>query len=128
MVGLRWADINLREQKMTVMGKGNKRGTVEISRSLKEALEELKKANPDDLYVLPYRSGNRARQRLEALCNRTGVGYLGVHSLRHYSGTRVAREATLEDAQRHLRHASITTTQTYAKWAQEGLKKTVGSW
>ena len=55
------------------------------------------------------------------------MAYKGVHSLRHYSGTRVAREASPEDAQRHLRHASITTTQTYAKWMDERLKETVGA-
>jgi integrase len=128
IVNLRWSDVDLPGQKLTVTGKGNKRGTVEMSSSLKEALEVLERAAPGEIYVMPYRSTNRARQRFEALCERAGVPYLGVHSLRHYSGTRVARETSLEDTQRHLRHASITTTQSYAKWQQEGLRKTVGSW
>ena len=37
--------------------------------------------------ILPY-SDVRARARLQKVCKRAGVPYKGVHTLRHYAGTR----------------------------------------
>ncbi len=78
---------------------------------------------------LPYRSSERARERLAALCATVGVEYKGMHAFRHYCGTRLVGEGgDLEMAARHLGHASIETTRIYVKWNDQGLKRTVGEW
>jgi integrase/recombinase XerC len=53
----------------------------------------------------------------------------GFHSLRHYAGTRLVREGhSLDDTAHHLGHASIETTRVYAKWSDDGLRKSLGNW
>lgn len=80
-------------------------------------------------HVLPYRTRVTAWRRLAAVCARAGVDPKGLHSLRHAAGTRVVREThSLEEAARHLGHASIETTRAYAKWSDARLKETVGAW
>lgn len=75
------------------------------------------------------RSPTGRSPRLPSLYAAGGVEYKGVHTLRHYCGTRLVRECgDLEMAARHLGHASIKTTRIYIKWSDEGLKKAVGEW
>jgi integrase len=128
MCSLEWKDINLETFIITVVkGKGGKRRKVMMSHSLKAGLE-----------AMPYREGSRvlnfssrrARQRMDNLCERASVQPLGVHALRHYSGTRLTKEhgGNLEPAARHLGHENLETTRIYSKFAEDTLKKSVGNW
>ncbi len=136
MTALRWEDIDLAGRTLVVrQGKGGKMRSVALSRSLVEALKDLRddedRSVPTERsrYVLPYRSGFNAWRRMKVLCARAGVTSLGIHSLRHTAGTRVFHETrSLEDAARHLGHASIETARVYAKWDDTHLKTTVGEW
>jgi integrase len=123
---LTWSDIDLQQQRLLVrQGKGGKQRLVPISRSLTAALQQL----PSGEGRVVALSDSGLRKRLRLLCARAGVPYLGLHALRHSAGTRLVREgATLEDAARHLGHASIATTRVYAKWSDEQLKQRVGDW
>ena len=128
---LEWRDVDLPGQVLTVRsGKGGKVGRVVISKTLVGALRDLKKAGGTAGKRLLSFSPTRARQRVEALSRRAGVPYRGVHALRHYSGTRTAREhgGNLEPVARHLRHSNIETSRIYAKWSDETLKRSVGEW
>jgi len=70
-----------------------------------------------------------AWNRLKRVCVNAGVTPKGIHSLRHAAGTRVVHETgSLEEAARHLGHASIETTRVYATWSNTKLKATVGEW
>lgn len=134
---LEWRDVDLQGRVLTVRaGKGGKGGRVVMSRTLAEALGRLKaleraKSGPSapSARLLPF-SPTRARQRIEALSRRAGVPYRGVHALRHYAGTRAAREhgGNLEPVARHLRHSSLETSRIYAKWSDETLKRSIGEW
>lgn len=117
ILSLTWGNVDMPAGTIRVTGKGRKTRTVHMSSALTEALSELRGANHDPAgAVMPYRTGSRARQRLQDLCNRAGVAYLGVHSLRHSCGTRLYRmTGDLRIAARHLGHSSTTTTQIYAK-------------
>lgn len=126
---LEWGDVDLAGRVLTVRsGKGGKSGRVVMSKTLAEALNDLRQASPEER-PLPF-TPTRARQRLEALCRRAGVPYRGVHALRHYAGTRAAREhgGNLEPVARHLRHSSLETSRIYAKWSDETLRRSVGEW
>ncbi len=135
MLGLRWDDVDLGRRQITVRkGKGGKPRTVAMSRSLATALDAL--TGEDDHastgrsgYVLPYGTAVSAWNRINRLCLAAGVTPKGLHSLRHAAGTRVVAETgSLEEAARHLGHASIETTRVYAKWSNTRLKATVGEW
>jgi len=132
---LTWPDINLDSGHLTIVaGKGGKRRTVAMSASLVDALRNLKQTGPHAIgeharYVLPYRTAISARRRLQVLCKRAGVEYLGMHSLRHSAGTRLYDEThDLDTTARHLGHASIETTRIYAKWSDKTLRKTMAAW
>ncbi len=131
-LALAWADVDLTTARLTVVaGKGNKRRRVEMSPTLVTALRAL--AAPGDraggAHVLSYRAPISARRRLALLCTRAGVAYKGVHALRHSAGTAMYRATgRLEDAQRHLGHATIATTQVYAHWSDERVKTALQSW
>ena len=127
---LEWRDLDLPGRVLTVRaGKGGKVGRVVMSKTLAKSLSALKKAGGISKKCLPFGSA-RARQRIESLSRRAGVPYRGVHALRHYSGTRTAREhgGNLEPVARHLRHSNIETSRIYAKWSDETLKRSVGEW
>ncbi len=131
-LALRWRDVHPAGRALTVRrGKGNKARTVALSASLVDTLEAWRAAGGGaDGYVLPYRSETPAKARLGDLCRRLGIPYRGLHALRHTCGTRLVAETNgnLEEAARHLGHASLETTRVYAKWSNATLRKTVGSW
>ncbi|WP_281260159.1 tyrosine-type recombinase/integrase [Deinococcus planocerae] len=128
IVGLRWRDVNLEAGTARVLGKGRKVRTVNLSRSLVTALGVLGADVHPELFVVGA-TADAARRRLRLVCARAGVPYRGVHALRHYAGTRMVRAGlSLHDAARHLGHSSIETTQTYAKWADDSLKRALEGW
>lgn len=125
-LALDWADVDVSARVLTVRnGKGGKTRRVTLSRSLGAALE-----------ALGHREGpvigggaDAARERLHWLTLRAKVDNKGFHALRHYAGTRLVREGrSLDDAARHLGHASIETTRVYAKWADDGLRDALNDW
>ncbi len=135
MVALTWGDIDLSGRTLVVTnGKGGKRRTVYMSPALEAALERLAgtpsitgRPGGTEERVLGF-SDSRARKRVARLAYRALVKYRGIHALRHTCGTRLAREKGLEAAQHHLGHQNISTTQTYAKWNQDDLRRAVEGW
>jgi len=126
-LALEWAAVNLQAGTLRVTaGKGGKARTIALSGALRAALAAWKAESQGSGHVLPYRTATRARQRLQAVCRAAGVTYLGVHSLRHTCGTRLAAIAgDLRVAARHLGHSSTTTTQTYAKMNQAAYSEAI---
>ncbi len=135
MLGLRWDDVDAARRELVVRkGKGGKPRTVEMSATLTATLVDLAATGERVIgkrsgYVLPYGTGMSAWTRLNGVCVRAGVAALGVHSLRHAAGTRLVKETgSLEEAARHLGHASIETTRVYAKWSNTRLRETMNAW
>jgi integrase/recombinase XerC len=126
-LALTWADIQ--GDSLTVEhGKGGKLRRVVVSGTLSAALNTLGGAGglPDGPVIGATQAA--ARQRLAALCRQAGVTYRGWHAFRHYAGTKLAATLGLEDAARHLGHASIETTRVYAKWADNTLRGELAGW
>jgi len=140
MVALRWADVDLARQRLVVQsGKGGKKRTVPLSTSLTSELGRSARAPGEGVSgapgeggarVLPYKDRLAVWYRLRALARRAGVTPLGVHSLRHYAGTRLTREnnGNLRPTQKMLGHESIVTSEIYAAWSDESLGKQLKSW
>jgi integrase/recombinase XerC len=53
----------------------------------------------------------------------------GLHALRHTAGTRIVRQTgNLATAARLLGHSQVSTTEIYAKHADEALRRVVEDW
>lgn len=127
-MAVQWTDLDFAARRLVVRsGKGGKMRTVIMSVTLTQALRAISK---DHGYVISgYRTTHQARNRIKALCEKAGTHYLGIHSLRHYCGTRMYRQTgRLEDAQHHLGHEQIGTTQIYARYADTAIENSVGGW
>lgn len=118
-LNLTWANTHHQHAPATLDvrgGKGNRDRTVPLSPDLVRVLTRAD-AMPHGPYVLPYRSGNRARQRLRNLEARAGITHVpgrAMHSLRHTAGTTLYRHtADLITVQAWLGHADISTSRTY---------------
>lgn len=126
MLALDWADVQ--PGSLTVRsGKGGKRRTIRLSAALEDALTAWRAESNGEGRVLPYRTPERARQRLERVCALAGVPYLGMHSLRHSCGTRLASiTSDLRVTARHLGHASTNTSAIYAKMNAAAYSDAIG--
>ena len=128
MLDLTWSDVDLDARRLKVRnGKGSKKRTVDLSDNVLDALTswKLRSAGQPDEYVLPLRTASGVRYRLKVLCRTAGVGYLGVHSLRHHCGTWLYRASKndLNVPRKHLGHADITTTTIYAQMDRSTIVK-----
>lgn len=128
ILALRWTDVNLTAGRLHVRsGKGRKERNVRTSTPLIDALQRLKATTAGE-YVIRFRTGNRARQRIERLCELAGIEYKGIHSLRHYCGTRLYQATgDIRLPQKHLGHSSSTTTQIYAKMDTRALESSIAA-
>ena len=116
---LTWRQVDIGRGGMNVLGKGGKEQWVGFSDDLLKALEVLMEGQPLDTGVLPF-GADRARERLKGLCQRAGVEYKGIHSLRHFAGTQLwERYRSLDAPADHLRHSNVQTTRRYAKKTRE---------
>ena len=127
MLGLEWRDVDLANASLRIrQGKGNKEGTVPMSRSLVEALAALPKTDP---HVLPCRSRFSIIKRVNRLAKRAGVIPRGVHALRHTCGTQLRLQGVdIADVADHLRQATLDTARGYAKAVNPVVKGVVGRW
>lgn len=134
MLRLTWDDIDQRRGELLVRGgKGNKTALVSLTPKLAKALRDLKheaKVDGDDRpNVLVLRSQYGVFHRLEKLCQRAGVGFKGIHALRHAAGTRLYRQTgDLGQVQDHLRHATLDMARRYAKSDRRRLERSLEDW
>ncbi|MCS7058307.1 MAG: tyrosine-type recombinase/integrase [Meiothermus sp.] len=139
VVNLRLTEVHLGERLLEVTGKGGKRRSVPISRSLAEELGRwllLRRAHarPGEARLLINLGGRKGhgkgmtektlRERLNQHYRALGFPsrYHGAHLLRHTAGTRIYRKSRdLHITARLLGHANVNTSAIYAKMDMEGL-------
>ncbi|RIH87826.1 Tyrosine recombinase XerC [Meiothermus luteus] len=139
VVNLELPEVHLEERLLEVTGKGGKRRSVPISRSLAEELSawllvRRAHARPGDKHLLinlGERKGHgrgmtekTLRERLNRHYRTLGFPprYYGAHLLRHTAGTRIYRKSRdLHATARLLGHANVNTSAIYAKMDMEGL-------
>lgn len=134
-LALDWAEVDAPRKRLRVRaGKGRKDRTVSMSGSLAEALAQVRPEPARGTVIhtedgQPYADPTVPRRRLQQLCARAGVTYLGFHSLRHSAGTRLARQTgNLQLVAAHLGHADVSTAAVYAKWSDDSLRQAVNDW
>jgi integrase/recombinase XerC len=136
IVALVWTDISFQRATLTVRsGKGRKSRLVALSPQVTDTLGKLRDAarqrgdTPDDP-LFPFATTMQARRHMEAICSRGGVDYKGLHSLRHYCGTRLVHEngGNLEVAREHLGHSSVAVTEIYSHMGKKATARAVEGW
>lgn len=132
LVALAWRDVDLEAGEIVVRrGKGGKTGRVYASKRLCGALRDWKAQGSGEGVVLGYVNADSARHFLGKVAAAAGVASKGraLHSLRHYSGTRIYREThDLKRVADHLRHADVSTSAIYARHAEDELRATTADW
>lgn len=136
MLRLRWDDIDLRAGTLLIRGgKGGKTAEVMLSPRLAAELNAYRHELESDAVarhraeVLELRSQYGVYNRLRKLCLRGGVGFKGVHALRHAAGTRLYRQTgDLGQVQDHLRHSTLDMARRYARSDRRRLQGSLSEW
>lgn len=136
--GLRWTDVDFFSRQFTVTGKGDKRGTLPMSRAIHTLLWSLR--GQHDEFVFSF-VATRTRQHtgherggrypidpqhlshvVARAARDAGIADFHLHDTRHTAATRVLRVSNLRVVQHLLRHEDIATTAKYAHAVAEDVR------
>jgi integrase/recombinase XerD len=140
LTGLKISDLHLKEDYLSVTGKGDKQRLVPIGRPAKKSLQNYLdhirphtpvKKDAQDIVFLNRRGGGLSRVMvfyiIRATAERAGIRKkLGPHTLRHSFATHLVEGgADLRAVQEMLGHESITTTEIYTHLDRQYLRDNV---
>ena len=131
LVNIKLNDIDLSEEKILILGKGNKERYVLFGRKAKEKmLDYLKEKTDDSPYLIVNRYGNKISDRgirkiLDSIILEASLSYkISPHTLRHTFATHMLDSgADIEIVRELLGHESLSTTQIYTHVTSESLKR-----
>ncbi|MGD0794697.1 MAG: tyrosine-type recombinase/integrase [Dehalococcoidales bacterium] len=112
-------NLDLKECKVKVMGKGRKERTAYFSPAVADLLREYisKKCGKNDKYLFPadnklgYQGIRCLEKTFRRICSRLGIKPITPHMLRHYFATNALRNgARIEVISRLLGHSSVAIT------------------
>ena len=122
LLSLKWEGIDLAGGTARVIGKGDKERIVPLLPEVVKVLEPLRK---DIGPVFPGCHPDTITHRFQALARTCGIS-CRLHDLRHSAATYMLASGTpINVVQAILGHASVTTTQVYAKTLAEVVKREV---
>lgn len=129
LVGININDINFKDEKMNVIGKGNKERTIYLNKACLNAIESYLKVRPRDGVKFDSRDALFLSERKERISNRTvqyivkqelrksglDINKYSVHKLRHTAATLMYKYGNVDirALQELLGHESISTTEIY---------------
>ena len=143
LVGINIKDIDFSENKLTVIGKGNKERTIYLNRACINAINDYLKERPHDSIKAQDRDALFLSERHERISNRT-VQYIvkqelaqagldtkkySNHKLIHTSATLMYQYGNVDirALQELLGHESISTTEIYTHVNNEQVRNAVES-
>lgn len=143
LVGINITDIDFSENRMTVIGKGNKERTIYLNKACVNAINAYLKVRPHDVAKIEDKNALFLSERHERIANRT-VQYVvkeelrkagidsnkySVHKLRHTAATLMYQYGNVDirALQELLGHESISTTEIYTHVANEQVRNAVES-
>ena len=141
LVGINIKDIDFSENKMTVIGKGNKERTIYLNNACMRALNSYLRVRPTDITKLEDKDALFLSERHERIANRT-VQYVvkeelkkagidskkySVHKLRHTAATLMYQygDVDIRALQVLLGHDSISTTEIYTHVSNDQVRSAV---
>ena len=144
LVGINIDDIDFSEEKMTVIGKGNKERTIYLNKACIKAIKEYLNVRSKDGIRLDSKNSKKAlflSERRERISNRTVQQIItnelrkagldtkkySVHKLRHTAATLMYQygQVDIRALQELLGHESISTTEIYTHVANEQVRNAV---
>ena len=144
LVSINIKDIDFNENKLTVIGKGNKERTIYLNKACVNALKNYLTVRPKEGVKVDSKGSNKAlflSKRLERISKRT-VQYLvnkelqragldtskySTHKLRHTAATLMYQygQVDIRALQELLGHKSISTTEIYTHVSNEQVREAV---
>ncbi len=141
LVGINIKDIDFSENKMTVIGKGNKERTIYLNNACMRALNSYLRVRPTDITKIEDKDALFLSERHERIANRT-VQYVvkeelkkagidskkySVHKLRHTAATLMYQygDVDIRALQVLLGHDSISTTEIYTHVSNDQVRSAV---
>ena len=129
LVGINIKDINFTDQKLNVIGKGNKERTIYLNKACINAIDNYLKIRPREAVKYDSRDALFLSERKERISNRTvqyivkqellksglDINKYSVHKLRHTAATLMYKYGNVDirALQELLGHESISTTEIY---------------
>ena len=143
LVGINIKDIDFSEQKLNVIGKGNKERTIYLNKACMNAINDYLKIRPHDKVQYDSKDALFLSERRSRISNRT-VQYVvkqelkkagldtnkySVHKLRHTAATLMYKYGNVDirALQELLGHESISTTEIYTHVDNEQIRNAVES-
>lgn len=140
LVGINISDIDFKEQKVRILGKGNKERMVYLNDacidSIKEYMDSRENSVTDPKALFLSKKGGRiSRRRVEQIveqmlrqCGLSGKG-ISVHKLRHTAATLMYQYGNVDTLtlKEILGHKSIATTEIYTHLSNDILKNAANS-
>ncbi len=143
LVGINLKNIDFSENKLTVIGKGNKERTIYLNKSCVNAVNEYLKVRPHEGVKFDSRDALFLSKRKERISNRMvqeivkrelaraglDINKYSVHKLRHTAATLMYQygDVDIRALQVLLGHQSISTTQIYTHVENEQVRNAVES-
>ena len=134
LVGLKWANVDLEERWIVVLGKGDKERRVPFGGCAQRALGRLAaQSGAPSPYVFSGRGDKPLTVRtvhrvVTALAELAGLNGVTPHVLRHSCATHLLeRGASLKFVQEFLGHESLSTTQIYLTVSSAWMKESYAS-
>ena len=141
LVGINLKNIDFSENKLTVIGKGNKERTIYLNKACVNAVNEYLKVRPHDGVKFDSRDALFLSKRKERISNRMvqeivkrelaraglDINKYSVHKLRHTAATLMYQygDVDIRALQVLLGHQSISTTQIYTHVENEQVRDAV---
>lgn len=141
LVGLNMSDVNLKEEKMRVLGKGNKERIVYLNKACMDALQsylkvrDLPEGSTEKAVFLSKRHTRISKRRVQQIvetslfqANLDGQGY-STHKLRHTAATLMYQYGNVDalTLKEVLGHASTSTTEIYTHLSNQIIKNATDS-
>ena len=143
LVGINIKDINFNDEKMNVIGKGNKERTIYLNKACLNAIDSYLKVRPKDGVKFDSRDALFLSERKERISNRTvqyivkqelqksglDINKYSVHKLRHTAATLMYKYGNVDirALQELLGHESISTTEIYTHVDNSQIRNAVDS-
>lgn len=118
---LRWGNIDASVRFLTICGKGRKRRSVPLNKTLQAMLSKYprKPKNFPLDFTKSYLRRNAVYALLKRLSRRAGIPTLGPHALRRYFADSLRRKGVpIYTISKLLGHADVRTTEIYLHWGE----------
>ena len=141
LVGINLNHIDFKNEKLTVLGKGNKERTIYLNKPCMEAINDYLKNRPKDGIKHDDKNALFISERKERISQRTvqqivksylakaGLNKYSTHKLRHTAATLMYQygKVDIRALQELLGHESISTTEIYTHVSNEQIRAAVDS-